>query len=50
MRDGEEIAAAEESNEIEHRAESAGVYRIEAYLHAHGRDRTWILSNPVYLR
>jgi hypothetical protein len=27
-----------------------GVYRVEASLPAHGRMRTWILSNPVYLR
>jgi hypothetical protein len=28
----------------------AGVYRVEARLNTHGRDRTWILSNPIYLR
>jgi hypothetical protein len=50
MRDGEEIAAAESAHEIEHRAEGPGVYRVEAYLRAHGRERTWILSNPIYLR
>ena len=27
-----------------------GVYRVEAYRDAHGRERTWILSNPIYLR
>jgi hypothetical protein len=27
-----------------------GVYRVEACLERHGRMRTWILSNPVYLR
>ena len=27
-----------------------GVYRLEARLRAHGAERTWILSNPVYLR
>ena len=26
-----------------------GAYRVEAYLHAYGRERTWILSNPIYL-
>jgi hypothetical protein len=49
LRDGDEVASAR-SNEIEHRAKTPGVYRIEAYLHAHGRERTWILSNPIYLR
>jgi PHP domain-containing protein len=50
MRDGVEVAAANGTTELEHRADAAGVYRIEAYLRAHGRDRTWILSNPIYLR
>ena len=27
-----------------------GVYRVEAYRDCHGRERTWVLSNPVYLR
>ena len=27
-----------------------GVYRVEARLDAHGAERTWILSNPIYLR
>lgn len=27
-----------------------GVYRLEAYRESRGRERTWILSNPVYLR
>jgi hypothetical protein len=30
--------------------DAPGVYRIEARRHAHERARTWILSNPVYLR
>jgi hypothetical protein len=50
MRDGHERASADAASSIEHRASGPGVYRIEAYLHAHGRDRTWILSNPIYLR
>jgi hypothetical protein len=27
-----------------------GVYRVEAYRDTHGRARTWVLSNPIYLR
>ena len=27
-----------------------GVYRVEARLEAHGRERTWILSNPIHIR
>jgi hypothetical protein len=49
VRDGVEVAAALAA-EIEHRAEEPGVYRLEARLEAHGRERTWILSNPIYLR
>jgi hypothetical protein len=26
------------------------VYRVEAYRAARGRERTWVLSNPIYLR
>lgn len=49
MRDGE---AVEESTgeELEHWTDAPGVYRVEAYLDAHGRERTWVLSNPIYVR
>lgn len=36
--------------ELRHRATEPGVWRVEARLPAYGRERTWILSNPVYLR
>jgi hypothetical protein len=49
MRDGAEVATARGPT-LEHRAEAPGVYRVEAYRDARGRERTWILSNPVYLR
>jgi hypothetical protein len=49
LRDGEEIAAAD-GDGLEHEVEDPGVYRVEAYRHARGRKRTWILSNPIYLR
>jgi hypothetical protein len=49
LRDGREIAAAE-GQTLEREVEEPGVYRVEAYRHARGRERTWILSNPVYLR
>ena len=48
-RDGVEIAAGNGTS-LEQRAEGPGVYRVEAYRDARGRERTWILSNPVYLR
>lgn len=46
IRDGTEVAAAE-GTRLEHMPDAPGSYRIEARLHAHGRDRTWILSNPL---
>jgi len=44
MRNGEQIAHAEGSR-LEHTATEPGVYRVEAHLD----NRTWVLSNPVYL-
>jgi hypothetical protein len=49
VRDGVELASAE-GGALEHEVEGPGVYRVEAYRRAKGRERTWILSNPVYLR
>jgi hypothetical protein len=49
VRDGEVVAEAN-GDSLEHWSETAGVYRVEAYLPAHGRERTWILSNPIYVR
>lgn len=49
VRDGETIAAAS-GVELERRVAGPGVYRVEAGLDAHGRERTWIMSNPIYLR
>jgi hypothetical protein len=49
LRDGAEIAAVE-GDRIEVEVEEPGVYRVEAFRHAKGRERTWILSNPIYLR
>jgi hypothetical protein len=49
LRDGVE-AVRVEGAELSHRAGGPGVWRVEARLPAHGRDRTWIMSNPVYLR
>jgi hypothetical protein len=49
VRDGVQIASAQ-GTALEHEVEEPGVYRVEAYRRAKGRDRTWILSNPIYLR
>jgi hypothetical protein len=49
LRDGAEVARAEGTG-LEHEVDEPGVYRAEAYRRAKGRERTWILSNPIYLR
>jgi len=45
LRDGHEVASG-----LEHHARGPGVYRVEAYRTAHGAERTWVVSNPIYLR
>jgi hypothetical protein len=49
LRDGRPQAGAR-AGELRHRVEEPGVYRVAATLPAYGRERTWILSNPIYLR
>jgi len=49
LRDGAEIASTEGTS-LDADVERPGVYRAEARREAKGRERTWILSNPVYLR
>jgi PHP domain-containing protein len=49
VRDGEAVSEAE-GDTLEHWTDVPGVYRVEAYVVAHGRERTWVLSNPIYLR
>jgi hypothetical protein len=49
LRDGVEIASAEGTS-LDAEVEEPGVYRVEARREAGGRERTWIISNPVYFR
>ena len=49
LRDGRELATAE-GTFLDAEVEEPGVYRVEALRHARGRERTWIVSNPLYLR
>jgi hypothetical protein len=49
LRDGEEVASLE-APALVHRADGPGVYRVEALRTSRGAERTWILSNPIYLR
>lgn len=49
LRDGREIATGDGTS-LDVEVEAPGVYRAEALRRAKGRERTWIVSNPVYLR
>jgi hypothetical protein len=49
VRDGQEIASLE-GPVLAREVREPGVYRVEALRHAHGRERTWVVSNPIYLR
>jgi hypothetical protein len=49
LRNGTEIASTEGTS-LDAEVEQPGVYRAEARREAKGRERTLILSNPVYLR
>jgi hypothetical protein len=50
LRDGEPVATAESATELVRDVREPGVYRVEARRRSHGRSRTWIVSNPIYLR
>lgn len=50
LRNGEPIATVAHTATITHGVDEPGVYRVEAHLRTHGKTRTWILSNPIYLR
>jgi hypothetical protein len=49
LRDGAMVAAAHGAS-LDHEARAPGVYRVEARLPHRGRELTWVVSNPVYLR
>lgn len=49
LRDGHTVAETRGTT-LTHRTEQAGVYRVEASLSWRGRERRWIVSNPIYLR
>jgi hypothetical protein len=49
LRDGSELVSAEGTT-LDAEVEEPGVYRVEARRVARGRERTWILSNPIYMR
>jgi len=49
LRDGLPLAHST-GTELSQAADGPGVYRVEARVQAFGEERTWILSNPIYLR
>jgi len=49
LRDGTAIADASTAA-FEHTVDMPGAYRVEARLPFRGRERLWLLSNPIYLR
>jgi hypothetical protein len=49
LRNGAEIASSA-GRDLTANIEQPGVYRVEARRRSRGKDRTWILSNPIYLR
>ena len=49
IRNGEEIAVSD-ARSLTHRLDQPGVYRVEGWLEVDGEWRTWIYSNPVYVR
>jgi hypothetical protein len=50
LRDGELVESAENATDLARRVRGPGVYRVEAQRRRHGRVRTWVISNPIYLR
>ena len=50
VRDGRPLARLDAACSLDQRVDGPGVYRLEARLDTHGRSRTWIISNPIYLR
>jgi hypothetical protein len=48
--DGDLAAETTDAVELRHRATAPGVWRVSAHLTHRGRERTWVLTNPAYLR
>jgi len=49
IRDGKEIHH-NRSHKMDYKVDKPGVYRVEVWLNFPGEPRTWILSNPIYVR
>lgn len=49
IKNGEEVSV-ERGRTFEHTPDSPGIYRLEAWLYVDGEYRSWVYTNPVYLR
>jgi hypothetical protein len=49
IRNGEIVAAVENQLNLTHLPIEPGAYRAECYIDHLGQERTWILSNPIYI-
>lgn len=50
LRDGEVLGSWDDVHQFVHTSGRTGAYRVEAYLRFDGEERTWILSNPIYVK
>ena len=50
LRDGQCVQTWTDRELCTHITNQAGVYRVECRIEYLGRKRTWILSNPIYVR
>jgi hypothetical protein len=50
FKDGKAIKVWRKRENYTHITSEPGVYRVEVYISYLGRKRTWILSNPIYVR
>lgn len=50
IRNGKPVHEVEDKNEMSFDVAEPGVYRVEAFLTVGPEERTWILSNPIYVK
>lgn len=48
--DGEILSTWYDSDQVTYTSNQPGAYRVEAYLPFEGQERTWVLSNPIYVQ
>lgn len=49
IRHGQIVAEVRGRENLTYTAQQSGAYRVEVWKEYHGLERTWILSNPIYL-